>query len=138
MRTTRIAPVALLAVLFLSGCAGLQHMPGGGHGGKGRVLACGQSACTVPVTVRGCWIDIDEKLDLGAAPDRVRIVWTLQGGGEFDAAKGIDFRGNPRFANVARDARRWEVTFDNRTKGTRHKYDVNIRGCPTYDPFVMN
>lgn len=131
MRTTRIALVALSMVLFASGCAWRDP-------GQGRVLACGQATCTVPVAVRDCRVQVDEFLQLGSAPDRVRIVWTIQGPGEFHPREGIDFRGNPRVGEPARGAKRWEVTFDNRAKGTRHKYDVNITGCPAHDPFVMN
>jgi hypothetical protein len=142
MRTTRIALVSLLALAVLAGCARVHDVLGGGgqggHGGKGRLLSCQQSSCTVPVSVRQCGVTLDEVLDLRSAPDTVRVVWIIQGPGEFNLANGIDFRGNPRVGNPLPGAKRWEVTFDNRAKRTKHKYDVNIAGCPTYDPYIMN
>jgi hypothetical protein len=137
----RIALVSLSALWLLLGCAEIKEMMHG-EGHRARMHACNSAQCRVPVTVTSCRVDTPHDIDLRNAPDDVRVVWVIQGPGEFAAANGIDARGNPRFSGRSHSPKQFEWSFDNRAKSTRHKFDVNVTlqgaACATHDPFIMN
>ena len=142
MKTTRTLLVSLFAAILVAGCAEMKqwmgHEGGGGH--KARAMHCNSQQCRVQVRVsQQCAVDTTD-VDVSAAPDNVRIVWLIQGPGEF-TSNGIDVKGNGRFSGRSHSPKQFEWSFDNRTKNTRHKFDVNVtlgKDCATHDPFVMN